>query len=807
MKIPYKGPQPPDLTAGEKYDPKSDPWNLGATGAEGYIWAIPHKTTEGATQIYITEVKPNTPAEGVLKVGDVLIGAFGEKFTWDARKEFAHALTRAETTKEKGQLDLLVWNDGKTRTATVPMEVMGGYSASSPYDCPKTEKIVDDAVAHFKKYGLTNIRPGMPRNTESIYGLVNAIGLLATGREDVMPLVKKKIDQEKIKFPTDHTWTISYRLILLCEYYLATGDKSVLAAIEANAIHVARGQSLAGTWGHRIAIPYQFSDGTRYGVAPGYGAINATGTVAMVGIALTQKCGIDNDDIRTAMQRGARFLRFYSDKGAVTYGDHPPYFEVHDTNGKNSMAAVFFGLIGDQEYADYFIKSTIASYNERENGHTGNYFSFIWGALGAAQGGDDAAAAFMQEMAWFYDLERRVQGNFVYQGKPGMENKQGSEHQYIHWDCTGARLLAYCLPRKAIHLTGKNSALRSIEGDELENTIDAGRLDEKDYYDLSTQELLGKLTHWSPAVRHRASQALSGKPDNVVPQLLELLESENRFARYGALQGLAQAGRHSKKAVDLILSALELSDDENFKYFALNCFSGYDKKMGLSGHATYAAPKVMKLAFNGHFDEPTGKLISRFGETMFDPADQKPMHAFAPGGDGIENYDSELVLGSIRLMLQSKNGVTRSLASLAYDNLEPQQVQKLWPSIDAAVKELAPSGIMFASSVRLNGLELMGQNRVREGMENMVWLLTNQKFHKGKERTEKILSMLIEYYGGHAKVMLPELEKAAAYHEPGGIVPGAKEQALSIRATMEKIKNLPTPDWQLTSIAKFLQAE
>ncbi|MDX1683185.1 MAG: DUF6288 domain-containing protein, partial [Phycisphaeraceae bacterium] len=212
------GPRtPPDLTAGGYHDPDEDPWNLGPTGAEGWIWAVPHKTTEGATQVYITSVKPDTPADGVLKEGDVVIGAFGEKFTWDARKEFAHALTRAETEEAGGRLKLTVWHDGQTREAIVPIKVMGRYSDTAPYDCEKSKRIVDDAVAYLKEHGLG---AGRDKGRKSIYEVVNALGLLATGRDDVMPMVKEKVDELAAEFPSDHTWTTGYRLLLLTEYHL-----------------------------------------------------------------------------------------------------------------------------------------------------------------------------------------------------------------------------------------------------------------------------------------------------------------------------------------------------------------------------------------------------------------------------------------------------------------------------------------------------------------------------------------------------------------------------------------------------------
>lgn len=795
----------PDLTNGGIHNSEAMSWTLGATGAHGWTWSIPHQTTEGSTQIYITEVEPGSPADGVLKVGDVVVGAFGEKFTWDARKEFADALTKAE---KDGKLVLDLWNDGpstelragKTRQATVPMEVMGTYSESTPFDCAKTERIIEEAVQHLKENGL---------GEKGIAALVNALGLLATGREDVMPIVSEHVQKVASDFPSDSTWVSGYSLVLMSEYHLVTGDKSVLSAISAYATHIARGQSQVGTWGHRICVPYQMSDGTLYGVAPGYGAMNQSGLTCLIGLALAQKCGVDDMDIRQAISRSKRFFEFCVDRGAITYGDHGASSNVRDDNGKCSQAAVFFDLIGDKEAATFLTKMTLASYNEREFGHTGNYYSFVWGNLGAARGGDEAASAFMKKMRWFYDLERGWQGDFFYQGKPGMAAKRNAENQYVDWDCTGARLLGYCLPRKALYITGKGRTIPAITGAELAEAVDAGELDDKDFLELSSKELLAKLTSWCPAVREGAAKALATKPENVVQQLIAMLDSDNRYARYGAIQGLQYAGRASKEAAEAILAKVQASDDMTLKFFAVHAFSSLDKDMGLAEYGQLAAPVFMRMIQDGQFDDPTGNLLAQLSRAFFYSGNASQYLAIARKGEGIENLDSELLIGTSRKLLKNNNGAARSNVAVIYNKLTDEQLKLMWKDIYQATRDLAPSGIMFASGVRLAGINLMAKHHAREGMETAVWYLTNQKLHDGRERTTHVLKVLVEQYAGHAKAVLPELGKAAEYYEPGGLaapLPGHESEiALAIRAAIEQIKTAPTPEWELTSIAEYLK--
>lgn len=45
------------------------------------------------------------------------------------------------------------------------------------------------------------------------------------------------------------TWHNGYNNLFLSEYYLATGDQTVLPAIRSYATTISRGQDIFGTWG------------------------------------------------------------------------------------------------------------------------------------------------------------------------------------------------------------------------------------------------------------------------------------------------------------------------------------------------------------------------------------------------------------------------------------------------------------------------------------------------------------------------------------------------------------------------------
>ena len=104
--------QVPDLTKTIDFE-RSAVFHLGPTGAKGWIYAADNFMTTEARQILVTEVEPDSAAEGVLEVGDVILGIGEEPFTSDARMALGWAIDEAERTENKGILKLLRWRPVK----------------------------------------------------------------------------------------------------------------------------------------------------------------------------------------------------------------------------------------------------------------------------------------------------------------------------------------------------------------------------------------------------------------------------------------------------------------------------------------------------------------------------------------------------------------------------------------------------------------------------------------------------------------------------------------------------------------------
>ena len=109
------------------------------------------------------------------------------------------------------------------------------------------------------------------------------------------------------------------------------------------------------------------------------------------------------------------------------------------------------------------------------------------------------------------------------------------------------------------------------------------------------------------------------------------------------------------------------------------------------------------------------------------------------------------------------------------------------PEVHYAVVNPAPSGIMFADQIRMDGLKRLSNLKVAEGIDACMFYLTNQNHWGSNKRTPELLEFL-KAYGSHAKRTIPELEKLAtdfADGEEGFPVKLSKEKAEAVRKAIE----------------------
>lgn len=729
----------PDFTQGEPIPQGfNHDWNLGATGLRGWMY-ISNLETSKARQILITQVTPNFSADGKIMVGDVILGVAGQRFSHDPRVEFGKAITESEIS---GQLALTRWRFGKVDEVALEIPKLGTYSKTAPYDCPKSARIFEEGCKSLaKRMELDDYAKSQNPITRSI----NALALLASGNKGYLPLIRREAEWAS-QFSDQSTWWNGYVIMLLAEYKIATGDDSFTSGMNRLAIEAAKGQSAVGSWGHGYALPS--------GILGGYGMMNVTGVPLTISLIMARNSGLKDPAVDLAIDRSTKLLRFYIGKGSVPYGDHHPWTQNHDDNGKNGMAGVMFNMLGEKEGAEYFSRMSVAAHGaERDCGHCGNFTNLLWAVPGVALSGPEATGAWMNEFGGrFFDLTRTPDYRFPHPGAP-----EPNGDSYRDWDATGGYLLAYAMPLKKILLTGKQASIApQINAVTAKSLITDGRgwsnTDRHSAYDkIDPDTLLEKLGSWSPTVRERASIAISRRQgEKPIAAVVDLLDSPNLHARYGACEVLIFLKAAAAPAVPK-LTALLNHEDLWMRVKAAEALSHI-------GAPAMPALSVLleRLAQEPGTSDPRGMeqryLCFSIFETMLK--------------NSLDGVDRALLNKAVAAGLRNEDGRARSSIASVYKLLSFEEIEPLLPAILDAAAKPAPSGEMFSDGIRVAGLEILAAHHIAEGIPACTGYILNQNKWASEMRTPELLKILVSY-GSNAKSAIPALREIAEIFDKG----------------------------------------
>ncbi len=737
---------PPDLTKGGQLM-RINSFLLGPTGLKGAIFTRYYMTGD-ARQILITEVESGSAADGVIEVGDIILGIGDKKFDTDARKSFGRAINDAETEKQKGVLKLLRWRKGKEKTVSLKLKVLGTYSDTAPYNCPKSKRIMEDALKYLA-FGKTQ-----PRFSFEI------LAFLASGKPEHMKLARERIHAARWAGPDakcgNSAWGAGHHGVVMGEYYLATGDKYILPMIREYAIKTAMGQGGPGTWGHHFVPPD--ANGKLHGRLMGYGGLNVAGVPCFLSLTLAKKCGVNHREVDQAIRRSREFFTQFVGHGSIGYGYHRASLERRSngrnalsSNGKNGGAAVAFTVLGDKSVSQYYSKLVTSSYDEREYGHSGNSYGIFWGYLGSNCGGPKAVAAFAKEMRWYNALTRKADGSFVSQSLGGYYGGRGII------DATVAHVLFNALPLKKIHLTGKDAAKElHLSDKDVAEAIDAGRWRLAEYKKMSADELIAKLGSWSPAAREWIADWLGKKTGDHTAKLLKLLESDDHCTRAGACAALGYQGERSAGAVDAVTKAL--SD----KHEVVRVAASY-ALMRIGKPARRAVPEMFRAALTtqeANTMQPTRTAIAYslgHAPTGGAPLYMTGMFPDWPKGENpLKNIDRKMFYPAMKKLLGHTSARTRGSGAYAFKYLDEKDVGVLAQDIFEVTRNVAPHYPMFGDTPRAYGLDLMLRYRLKVGVELCIETLGPRAWG-GSRRLPHRFTTLTKY-GGAAKAALPKLK-------------------------------------------------
>lgn len=446
----------------------------------GWIGPAGFRTGPFGPNMGVRKVKQGSPADGKVFEGDVIYSANGNMLGDKAWEVMGAAITESETREAEGKLVLGLRRDGKNMDVELTLEVMGTYSPTAPYDCPKTEKIIGD----LERWLIQDGAGAGYLNTDALF-------MLATGNPELQGYVRRivyKILEKKLPdVPIDgrkagKSWYNSAEALLLSEYYLATGDTNVLAHLKFACDRLAATQNKEfGGWRHN------FPGGAHYGLIPNAGLPGAMG----MNFAIKAGVDIDMDSYHLAIKH---FEDKRADSGYLIYGygkltmDKPPVFDpekilngkMDSFNGGLSAAAILMNHTGN--YKGAHLTSMISAYawNNTFGGHGGNFWNNFWTPLGAQQHSKNAFIHFWRNYRWYRESNRMFDGSLI-------QHESGK----VGAGC-GVALVA---PRERLRITGApDSPFETDAPESLKPALEAYR--NKDYVTAAKrgEELLASGT-------------------------------------------------------------------------------------------------------------------------------------------------------------------------------------------------------------------------------------------------------------------------------------------------------------------------
>ncbi|MCH7228136.1 DUF6288 domain-containing protein [Haloferula sp. A504] len=410
---------------------------FGHVGATGLILRI-----FPGVVLKVEDTMPGSPAAGKFKTDEIITAING--VTLKGRNPFVaigDVLTKSEATDGKVVFDVSSADGEIKRKETVDIPVLGTYGKSWPIDCEKSRKIVEQAAEFYAD--------SQKFDQEGIPGALACLFLLSTGDDQYLPHVKEYFDRfpEDVNGIGDHTWNNGYNGIACGEYYLRSGDKSVLPILQYYCDDAKKRQKFGSGWTHW---------GNR--AVPGYvegGLLNAAGAQVLTTLLLGKECGLKVDD-ETLLGALRMFYRF-AGRGTVPYGDHRGEGGL-GSNGKDGMIAAAMQIAthatGDvtiyKEARDHLAYSMLTSYPVLVVGHGDEgRGDGIWRSLISSYLMDrkpDLYRRTMDRLTWWHDLSR----------EPGGSIGIGALHwEYGKVGSSGAGVgLSYTAPRRTLRITG-----------------------------------------------------------------------------------------------------------------------------------------------------------------------------------------------------------------------------------------------------------------------------------------------------------------------------------------------------------------
>jgi hypothetical protein len=511
----------------------------------------------------VRNVEEGSPAAatGKLKAGQIIESINGQTLkNLDPRVILGNLITQAEATDGKVRLKIKASADAPAEEVLVEIPVLGAYRKTWPLNCPKSDKIVRGEADYLAKNG--NPLGALGHDQAMLF-------LLSTGEEKDLEVVRGWVKQIVEKANTADLngmipWGIGYGAPGLCEYYLRTGDESVLPVLEKIAAQAAR-IMYNGGWNHRTVVNFK------------YGHMNAAGVHVVKFLLLAKECGVKVDEY--TLQTSLRHFFGYAGRGNVPYGDGLPETGFTDNGKVGGLAftmAAAASLTPEGEKSVYAkardISASKSFYNTSWmlHGHTGGGIGEVWrsSALGLLYDKQPTKyREFMDNRMWHYELSRRFNGAITVLADT--DYTRGYDNEL--WGAGYA--LTYTVPRKTLRMTGappskfsqkyqlperpwgtaaddafyslvpgtdKTGKVQNVDAERLVTDASWPLLRKLRHPHITDNELLIYARHPEHGVRMMAAETIRGQARDHL--IMELLKDQEPRARQAGLMVLCVDG-------------------------------------------------------------------------------------------------------------------------------------------------------------------------------------------------------------------------------------------------------------------------
>ncbi|MFM8470774.1 MAG: DUF6288 domain-containing protein, partial [Limisphaerales bacterium] len=367
----------------------------------------------------------------------------------------------------------------------------------------------------------------------------------------------------------------------LCEYYLRTGDASILHLIGLNADCLKRNM-YNGAWNHYGGVNFS------------YGHLNAASMTAATFLLLAKECGAQVDEY--TLQESLKHLYRMAGHGNLGYGNNMPASGFTDNGKLGTMAflmAAAATLTPEAEnsiYARARDISAVRSFYSTSymfHGHPGGGIGEIWRSAAMGLMVDKKPLKFrefMDHRQWFYELSRRFDGSLGVAGDSWGPERGGFDEPFRF----GIGLaLTYTIPRKTLRLTGapaskfakpyqlpkrpwgtaaddaffsmtpaadKNGKVQDWDADKLATDASWPILRKVSDPNASDEVLLMYARHPDHGVREMAALVIGKKGAD--PLILELLKDKDPRVRHAGLMAINSPERLTDEVAALLIGMI-----------------------------------------------------------------------------------------------------------------------------------------------------------------------------------------------------------------------------------------------------------